>query len=117
MLRYCSVVAALVGAVALTTAVASGSSDRFAKDGSEKIAYSDPTGAQLNQQQIYQGMKLGASEIGWSAYQIDAALSATKQVSDIQTMLNKHTNGIASWTLDQGAAQGVYQHAVKSGSL
>jgi ribose transport system substrate-binding protein len=98
-----------------TTAATSSASGAVSNDGSEKVSYSDPTGAQVGQQQIFQGFKQGAGEIGWSASQIDAALSSTKQVSDIATMLNEKQNGIASWTLDQGAAQGAYESAAKAG--
>jgi ribose transport system substrate-binding protein len=97
------------------TSSSSASTGAIKPDGSEKIVYSDPTGAQVGQQQIYQGMQLGAKEIGWTASQDDAALSPTKQVSDIQTMINQKQNGIASWTLDPGAIAGAYTAAGKAG--
>jgi ribose transport system substrate-binding protein len=98
-----------------TSSTAAASSGSIKPDGSEKIVYSDPTGAQVGQQQIYAGMQLGAKEIGWTASQDDAALSATKQVSDIQTMINQKQDGIASWTLDPGAIAGAYTAAGKAG--
>jgi ribose transport system substrate-binding protein len=95
-----------------STAATGGS---FKKDGSEKVSFSDPTGAAVGFQQLYAGFKQGASEIGWSASQDDAALSPTKQVSNIQTMISQKMSGIASWTLDQGAASGAYVSAEKAG--
>jgi ribose transport system substrate-binding protein len=141
MLKYSSVAVALLSALVLAACGSSSSSSSSSasasggstgtsasgattssaaaapagNDGSEKISYSNPTGAQVGQQQIFQGFKQGATEIGWQASQIDAALSSTKQVSDIQTMLNEKQNGIASWTLDQGAAAGAYAAAAQAG--
>lgn len=110
-LKHSKYVALLVSAGAVLAATPA-----LASAGSIKVAYSDPTGAELGQQQLYAGFQLGAKQLGWGASQIDAALSSTKQVSDIQTMLNEKVTGIASWTLDQTAAAGAYQAAQKAGT-
>jgi ribose transport system substrate-binding protein len=76
-----------------------------------KVAYSDPVGAQPGQQDIVFGFKGGARELGWRAESIDANLSPDKQVADIATMVSQGNDGIASWTLDPGAAAGAYRQA------
>ena len=76
-----------------------------------KVAYSNPVGAQPGQQDIVFGFKGGAEELGWTAESIDANLSPDKQVADIATMVAQGEDGIASWTLDPGAAAGAYGQA------
>jgi ribose transport system substrate-binding protein len=76
-----------------------------------KVAYSNPVGAQPGQQDIVFGFRGGAKELGWTAESIDANLSPDKQVADIATMVAQGEDGIASWTLDPGAAAGAYQQA------
>jgi ribose transport system substrate-binding protein len=76
-----------------------------------KVAYSNPVGAQPGQQDIVSGFKRGAKERGWTAESIDANLSPDKQVADIATMVAQGEDGIASWTLDPGAAAGAYGQA------
>jgi ribose transport system substrate-binding protein len=80
-----------------------------------KVAYSNPVGAQPGQQDIVFGFKAGAAELGWSAESIDANLSPDKQVADIATMVTQGQDGIASWTLDPGAAAGAYSQAKTAG--
>ena len=46
---------------------------------------------------------------------IDANLSPDKQVADIATMVTQGEDGIASWTLDPGAAAGAYSQAQAAG--
>jgi ribose transport system substrate-binding protein len=79
--------------------------------GVTKVAYSNPVGAQPGQQDIVFGFKGGANELGWTAESIDANLSPDKQVADIATMVAQGEDGIASWTLDPGAAAGAYGQA------
>ena len=83
--------------------------------GSTKIAYSNPVGAQPGQQDIVFGFEAGAAELGWEAESIDANLSPDKQVADIATMVTQGQDGIASWTLDPGAAAGAYGQAKAAG--
>jgi ribose transport system substrate-binding protein len=80
-----------------------------------QVAYSDPVGAQPGQQDIVFGFRRGAEELGWKADSIDANLSPDKQVADIATMVTQGQDGIASWTLDPGAAAGAYVQARAAG--
>ena len=80
-----------------------------------KVAYSNPVGAQPGQQDIVFGFERGAGELGWTADSIDANLSPDKQVADIATMVTQGQDGIASWTLDPGAAAGAYGQAQAAG--
>jgi ribose transport system substrate-binding protein len=82
---------------------------------SATVAYSNPVGAQPGQQDIVFGFKAGAEELGWTAESIDANLSPDKQVADIATMVTQGVDGIASWTLDPGAAAGAYGQAKAAG--
>jgi ribose transport system substrate-binding protein len=77
----------------------------------QKIAYSSPVAAQPGQRDIAFGFQAAAKGLGWSSSILDANLSADKQVSDIATMVTQKVNGIASWTLDPGAAAGAYGQA------
>lgn len=77
----------------------------------QRIAYSSPVAAQPGQQDIAFGFGAAAKGIGWSSSVLDANLSADRQVSDIATMLTQKDTGIASWTLDPGAAAGAYGQA------
>ena len=79
------------------------------------MSYSNPVGAQPGQQDIVFGFKAGAKELGWTAESIDANLSPDKQVADIATMVTQGEDGIASWTLDPGAAAGAYGQAKAAG--
>jgi ribose transport system substrate-binding protein len=84
-------------------------------DGGLSVAYSNPVGAQPGQQDIVFGFTHGAGQLGWKADSIDANLSPDKQVADIATMITQHRDGIASWTLDPGAAAGAYGQAKAAG--
>jgi ribose transport system substrate-binding protein len=101
--------AAVVMAVMGCTAC--GSAGNESRGGATKVAYSNPVGAQPGQQDIVFGFKAGAAELGWTATSIDANLSPDKQVADIATMVAQGQHGIASWTLDPGAAAGAYSQA------
>ena len=104
-------IAALVAASAFAGCGGGGRSE----GGSTKIAYSNPVGAQPGQQDIVFGFEAGAAELGWKAESIDANLSPDKQVADIATMVTQGQDGIASWTLDPGAAAGAYGQAKAAG--
>jgi ribose transport system substrate-binding protein len=101
-------------AVAVMTAMAlaaCGGEESGSPAGATKVAYSNPVGAQPGQQDIVFGFKGGARELGWRAESLDANLSPDKQVADIATMVAQGEDGIASWTLDPGAAAGAYEQA------
>jgi ribose transport system substrate-binding protein len=108
-----AIVAALMAAVAM--AACGDSDDSRSGRGPATVAYSNPVGAQPGQQDIVFGFKAGADELGWTAESIDANLSPDKQVADIATMVNQGMDGIASWTLDPGAAAGAYNQAKAAG--
>jgi ribose transport system substrate-binding protein len=109
MAKLSAKAAAVIAALAVA---ACGGNHRHASSGhATKVAYSDPVGAQPGQQDIVFGFKAGASELGWTAESIDANLSPDKQVADIATMVTQGEAGIASWTLDPGAAAGAYRQA------
>ena len=106
---------ALLAAVALGAATYGCGDEGGGGSGSVRVAYSNPVGAQPGQQDIVFGFERGAAELGWHAASIDANLSADKQVGDIATMVTQHQDGIASWTLDPGAAAGAYGQARAAG--
>jgi ribose transport system substrate-binding protein len=104
--------ALLLAAAALAVAACGSGGDG---GGGAKVAYSNPVGAQPGQQDIVFGFRRGAAALGWRAASIDANLSADKQVADIATMVTQGQDGIASWTLDPGAAAGAYGQARAAG--
>jgi ribose transport system substrate-binding protein len=108
MAKLPALVAALLAALAVAACGSSGSD-------ATKVAYSNPVGAQPGQQDIVYGFRGGAEELGWQAESIDANLSPDKQVADIATMVTQGQAGIASWTLDPGAAAGAYGQAKAAG--
>ena len=96
---------------ALVIAACGGDNEHASSGDATKVAYSDPVGAQPGQRDIVFGFEAGARELGWTAESIDANLSPDKQVADIATMVAQGEDGIASWTLDPGAAAGAYRQA------
>lgn len=75
------------------------------------VVYISPVAAQPGQQQISAGLEQGAGELGWSASVLDSALSPDKQVSAVETAINRGDSAIASWTLDPNAVAGAYGKA------
>ena len=113
MVRVSAAAAALTAVLAVA---ACGGGDGGGPGGeATKVAYSNPVGAQPGQQDIVFGFERGARELGWEAASIDANLSPDKQVADIATMVSQGEDGIASWTLDPGAAAGAYGQAQAAG--
>jgi ribose transport system substrate-binding protein len=108
MAKLYATVAVVMAALAI---VSCGDDDNGSGGPATKVAYSNPVGAQPGQQDIVFGFEAGAKELGWTAKSIDANLSPDKQVADIATMLSQGQDGIASWTLDPGAAAGAYEQA------
>ena len=100
---------------ALVIGACGGADDQGSGSDSATVAYSNPVGAQPGQQDIVFGFKAGADELGWTGESIDANLSPDKQVADIATMVTQGMDGIASWTLDPGAAAGAYGQAKAAG--
>jgi ribose transport system substrate-binding protein len=79
--------------------------------GGKKVFYISPVAAQPGQQQINQGLEQASKELGWSETVLDSALSAEKQVSNVETAVNQGAAAIASWTLDPNAVAGAYEKA------
>jgi ribose transport system substrate-binding protein len=92
----------------------SGSSSSASGDGGE-IVYASPVASQPGQQEVFKGMEDAAKEVGWSAAVLDSNLSPEKQVSNIETAINKKVKAIGSATLDPGAAAGAYNRALDAG--
>ena len=82
-----------------------------AAGGGKKVFYISPVAAQPGQQQINQGLEQAAKELGWSESVLDSALSAEKQVSNVESAINQGATAIASWTLDPNAVAGAYEQA------
>jgi ribose transport system substrate-binding protein len=79
--------------------------------GGKKVFYISPVAAQPGQQQINQGLEQASKELGWSESVLDSALSAEKQVSNVESAVNQGATAIASWTLDPNAVAGAYEQA------
>jgi len=79
------------------------------------VAYVSPVASQPDQQGIMTGIEAAAGELGWSSSLLDAALSAEKQVSLVETAINRGDSAIASWTLDPNVVGGAYEKALKAG--
>ena len=77
----------------------------------KKVFYISPVAAQPGQQQINQGLEQASKELGWSETVLDSALSAEKQVSNVETAINQGASAISSWTLDPNAVAGAYEQA------
>lgn len=90
-------------------AAAGGSEE--ASGSSKHVFYISPVAAQPGQQQINQGLEQASKELGWSETVLDSALSAEKQVSNVETAVNQGAAAIASWTLDPNAVAGAYEKA------
>jgi ribose transport system substrate-binding protein len=99
--------AALVGAA--TAAVAT------AKAKQKLIGVSNPIASIPGQQAFIYGAKQAAAHYGFALKVLDANLSADKQVSDIDTFISQHVDGITSWTLDPGATDAAYKRASRAG--
>ena len=109
MVRLSATAAAVLAALAI--AACGSDHQNGSSSDATKVAYSNPVGAQPGQQDIVFGFQAGAKELGWTAESIDANLSPDKQVADIATMVTQGEDGIASWTLNPGAAAGAYKQA------
>jgi ribose transport system substrate-binding protein len=79
------------------------------------VAYISPIGAQPGQQVISSGMEAGAKELGWDYTVLDANLSADKQVSHVDTLLNMKAKAFSTWSLDPNAVAGAFARAKDAG--
>ena len=77
-----------------------------------RLGESSPVLSNPNQQAIAHGEDLAAKLEGWSVKHLDANLSPSKQVSDVDTFVNLGVKGIITWTLDPGTVAGAYKKAL-----
>lgn len=68
------------------------------------IGNSDPIAANPGSQAIVHGAQKAAEALGWEYRNLDANLSADKQVTDLNTLLNLGATGLSSWLLNPGGA-------------
>lgn len=88
-----------------------GEEEETASGSGKKVFYISPVAAQPGQQQINAGLEQASEELGWSESVLDSALSAEKQVSNVEAAINQGASAIASWTLDPNAVAGAYEQA------
>lgn len=81
------------------------------------VGYSNPSGSDVSLQSIGYGAKeaIEKLELPWTVREVDAKLSADKQVSDIDTLITQQAGGIVSWTLNSGAMEPAYARAKEAG--
>lgn len=122
MIRLSAAGAALVAAVALAAcgsddsgSSTSGSTGGGAASSDTTVAYISPVGSQIGQQQVNFGLDGAARVEGWGVRVLDANLSADRQVSHVDTLINERVGAFASWTLDPGATAGAYTRAQEAG--
>jgi ribose transport system substrate-binding protein len=100
-------VAALAALILVAVAPASG-----AKSAAVQLGESSPVLSNPNQQAIAHGEDLAAKQEGWKVKHLDANLSPSKQVSDVDTFINLNVKGIITWTLDPGTVAAAYKRAL-----
>jgi ribose transport system substrate-binding protein len=76
------------------------------------IDYASPVEAQPGQQQFDVGAKAAVALSGSKYEALDSAVSASKQITNIQTMLQNKPDIIGTWTLDPGATAGIYNQVI-----
>ena len=77
-----------------------------------QLGESSPVLSNPNQQAIAHGEDLAAKQEGWTVKHLDANLSPSKQVSDVDTFINLGVKGIVTWTLDPGTVAAAYKRAL-----
>jgi ribose transport system substrate-binding protein len=109
--------ARLVGAslTVLACALVLGGQAFAAKSAGLLLGESSPVLSNPNQQAIAHGEDLAAATYGWTVKHLDANLSPSKQVSDVNTLVNLKVKGIVTWTLDPGTVAGAYKRALAAG--
>ena len=114
----------LVGVVALTfliaiaaMAAASAVAAPSKKQETIVIGYANPAASEPGLRAITYGMREAVKELGlgWKVQEANAGFSANKQVSDVDSFINVKVRGLTSWTLNSGAAEGVYKRAREAG--
>lgn len=102
--------------VLLFALAACGSDSDSGSSGGLDVAYAAPVAAQTGQTHMTKGMKDAVATVGGKVTVYDSALSSSKQVTNMQTMIQKKHDVIGSWTLDPGATAGIYAQ-VKSAKI
>ncbi|UGQ12971.1 sugar ABC transporter substrate-binding protein [Yinghuangia sp. ASG 101] len=90
-------------------------SDSGSSGGGLDLGYAAPVAAQTGQQQMTKGMKDAVATMGGKVTVYDSNLSSSKQVTNMQTMIQKKHDVIGSWTLDPGATAGIYDQVKSRG--
>src|SRR5579864_8374905 len=100
-------------AVAAAALVAAGGQALGAKSAAGLLlGESSPVLSNPNQQAIAYGEDQAAKHFGWTVKHLDANLSPSKQVSDVDTFINLGVKGIITWTLDPGTVAAAYKRAL-----
>lgn len=79
------------------------------------LAYISPVASQPGQQVITSALQAVSEANGWEWRSPDAALSADRQVSHVDTLITLGVSAIASWSLDPNAVAGAYTRANEAG--
>lgn len=79
------------------------------------LAYISPVASQPGQQMIAAALAEVSEANGWEWRSPDAALSADRQVSHVDTLITLGVTAIASWSLDPNAVAGAYTRANEAG--
>jgi ribose transport system substrate-binding protein len=103
------------GGSAETTASEGASSGSSGSGKKIVIGYSDPVASNPAQQAVARGEEELVKDLGWELIHLDANLSASKQVSDIESLVSRKVDAINSFTLEQGAAEEAYKRASEAG--
>jgi ribose transport system substrate-binding protein len=108
--RFARVIAAPV--VVLAISLALGAQAFGAKSSGLLLGESSPVLSNPNQQAIAYGEDQAAKHFGWTVKHLDANLSASKQVEDVDTFINLKVKGLITWTLDPGTVAAAYKRAL-----
>jgi ribose transport system substrate-binding protein len=79
------------------------------------IGWASPVESNPETATVTIGLDKAAQQLGWNVKTLDANLSPTTQVSDVQTFINLKAGGVVAWTLDPGTANNVYKAAKSAG--
>lgn len=104
--------AAVIAASALVLAACgSGGGSSGGGGGSLSIGYVSPVASQPGQAALNSGLTQASHSLGWNVQFLDANLSSSAMVSDVQTLIQEQKGAIGVWPLDPGALQGTFAQA------
>jgi ABC-type sugar transport system substrate-binding protein len=108
-----------VAAIALVAAGCGGddSDGAASSDEARTIGYSNPVASEEGLRSVGYGMEQAIAALGlpWTVDELDAGLSADKQVADVDTFVSQGAAGVVTWTLDPGAADAAYERSSTGG--